>query len=189
MIRGLLAGILLGVIAVMAGTYWYFSSGRAPVAVTASEMPFERRLARLGLHAYLDKLPHPGPQVPADEKNLLEGAKVYKEHCAVCHGVPDAEKTAIATGMAPRPPQLFRGTGVTDDDAWESYWKVDNGTRMTGMPGFKGQLTEPQIWQVSVLVKNADKISRAVKAELTGKSVVPTAAVVTPPPSTASPKK
>src|SRR5262249_29780639 len=63
MIRGLLAGILLGVIAVMAGTYWYFSSGRAPVAVTASEMPFERRLARLGLHAYLDKLPHPGPQV------------------------------------------------------------------------------------------------------------------------------
>jgi mono/diheme cytochrome c family protein len=170
MIRGLLVGILLGVIGVTAGTYWYFSSGRAPVAVTASEMPFERRLARMGLHAYLNKLPHPEPQVPADETNLLAGAKVYKEHCAVCHGVPDAPRTTIAEGMFPRPPQLFKGTGVTDDDAWESYWKVAGGIRMTGMPGFKDHLSETEMWQVAVLVKNADKISAAVKAELAGTS-------------------
>lgn len=170
MIRGLLVGVLLGVIGVLAGTYWYFSSGRAPVAVTASEMPFERRLARIGLHAYLDKLPHPEPQVPANETNLLAGAKLYKEHCAVCHGVPDAPRTAIAEGMFPKPPQLFKGTGVTDDDAWESYWKVAGGIRMTGMPGFKDHLSETQMWQLAVLVKNADRISAAVKAELIGTS-------------------
>jgi hypothetical protein len=34
------------------------------------------------------------------------------------------------------------------------------------MPGFKDKLTETQIWQVSVLVKNADKISANVKAGL-----------------------
>jgi len=39
---------------------------------------------------------------------------------------------------------------------------------MTGMPGFKDHLTETQIWQVAVLVKNADKISPTVRAELTG---------------------
>src|SRR2546421_6687709 len=49
---------------------------------------------------------------------------------------------AVAQGMYPEPPQLFHGTGVTDDDAWESYWKVENGIRMSGMPGFKGPLTE-----------------------------------------------
>jgi thiosulfate dehydrogenase len=168
MIRGILLGIVLGVFGVLAGAYWYFSSGRAPVAVASPEMPFERRLARMGLHAYLDKLPHPEPQVPADEKNLLAGAKVYKEHCAVCHGVPDSPKTAIAEGMFPKPPQLFKGTGVTDDDAWESYWKVAGGIRMTGMPGFKEHLSETQLWQVAVLVKNADKISPAVRAELAG---------------------
>jgi mono/diheme cytochrome c family protein len=158
--------MILGVVGVGVGAYWYFSSGRAPVAVAAMEMPFERRLARMGLHAYLDKLPHPEPQVPADEKNLMEGAKVYKEHCAVCHGVPDTQKTMIAEGMFPKPPQLFKGMGVTDDDAWESYWKVAGGIRMTGMPGFKDQLSETQMWQVAVLVKNADKISPAVRAEL-----------------------
>jgi mono/diheme cytochrome c family protein len=82
--------------------------------------------------------------------------------------VPDSPKTAIAEGMFPKPPQLFKGTGVTDDDAWESYWKVAGGIRMTGMPGFKEHLSETQLWQVAVLVKNADKISPAVRAELAG---------------------
>jgi mono/diheme cytochrome c family protein len=35
------------------------------------------------------------------------------------------------------------------------------------MPGFKDHLSETQMWQVAVLVRNADKISPAVKAELT----------------------
>jgi len=44
--------------------------------------------------------------------------------------------------------------------------EVENGIRLSGMPGFKGQLTEKQIWQVAVLVKNADKIPESVKKEL-----------------------
>jgi thiosulfate dehydrogenase len=173
MFKGLVLGILLGVLLVAGGVYYYFASGRAPVATAASPMPFEKKIAQIGLHAYLDKLPHPEPQVPANETNLLTGAKVYKENCAACHGLPGEPKTAIAQGMYPAPPQLFHGAGVTDDDEWESYWKVENGIRMTGMPGFKGQLTETQIWQVSVLVKNANKISASVKSELAAGATTP----------------
>jgi len=173
MLKGLILGILLGILLVAGGVYYYFSSGRAPVATSAPPIPFEKTLAGLGLHAYLDKLPHPQPQVPADEANLVSGAKVYKEQCATCHGLPNDPKTAVAQGMFPPPPQLFHGVGVTDDDAWESYWKVENGIRMSGMPGFKGQLTETQIWQVSVLVKNADKITESVKKELAAGATTP----------------
>lgn len=180
MIRGLLLGIVLGVAGVAAGVYFYFATGRAPVAVTAPDLPLERQFAHIGLNAYLEKLPHPAPQVPADEKNMLEGAKVYKENCAVCHGVPDVDKTAIAAGMSPKPPQLFKGVGVTDDEAWESYWKVAGGIRMSGMPGFKDRLNETQMWQVAVLVKNADKITPPVKAALTG-AVAPSAPAVVAP--------
>jgi len=167
MFKGLILGILLTALLIAGGVYFYFSTGRAPVAAKAPPMPFESKLAKLGLHAYLEKLPHPEPQVPPDEANFLHGAKIYKEDCAFCHGLPGEEKSAIAKGMYPAPPQLFHGTGVTDDEAWESYWKVENGIRMTGMPGFKDALTETQIWQVTVLIKNADKISEAVKKELT----------------------
>ena len=186
MLKGLIVGIVLGVLVVAGIVYFYFSSGRAPVATSAPPMPFEKKMAQMGLHAYLDKLPHPEPQVPADETNLLAGAKVYKENCAVCHGLPGEAKNAIAQGMYPAPPQLFHGAGVTDDDAWESYWKVENGIRMTGMPGFKDRLTEPQIWQVTVLVKNADKMPTSVRNALAS---APAAEAMQPSASTAAPAK
>jgi hypothetical protein len=51
MLKGLLVGIVIGVLLVAAGGYFYFATGRAPVAVTAPDMPFERRFARMALHA------------------------------------------------------------------------------------------------------------------------------------------
>jgi len=187
MFKGLILGILLTVLLIAGGIYFYFSTGRAPMATKAPPMPFESKLAKLGLHAYLEKLPHPDPQVPANEENLLHGAKIYKENCAFCHGLPGEEKSAAAKGMYPPPPQLFHGVGVTDDEAWESYWKVENGIRMSGMPGFKDTLSETQIWQAIVLVKNADKISESVKKELT--AGVSTSMEMTMPSSNPAPKK
>lgn len=179
MFKGLILGIIVGFLLVGAAIHLYFATGQAPVAVTASPMPFERKYAHIGLDAYLNKLPHPDPQTPADEQNYLAGAEIYKQNCAVCHGLPGADKTAIAAGMFPKPPQLWHGTGVTDDEAWETYWKVENGIRMTGMPGFKGQLNETQIWQVSVLLKNADKVSASVKTALAS-SAAPAVSSVAP---------
>jgi thiosulfate dehydrogenase len=175
MLKGIIVGIVVGILAMILGVYLYFSGGHAPVATKAPEMPFEHKLAHIAQHAYLDKLPHPQPAVAENETTFLAGAKVYKEHCAVCHGLPGEPKTAIADGMFPDPPQLFRGTGVTDDEAWETYWKVSGGIRMTGMPGFADHLGETKMWEVSVLLKNADKISPAVKAELTSAPAAPAA--------------
>lgn len=69
-------------------------------------------------------------------------------------------------GNVSKPPHLFRGKGVTDDEPGETYWKVANGIRLTGMPSFKGSLSETEMWQVSMLLANANKISDAVKQEL-----------------------
>jgi mono/diheme cytochrome c family protein len=68
--------------------------------------------------------------------------------------------------MFPRPPVLMEGKGVTDDSPEETYWKVANGIRMTGMPGFDQRLTSTQMWQVSQLAANADKLSSTVKGLL-----------------------
>ena len=175
MFKGILLGIVFGFVLVFVGAYMYFASGQAPVTTNSPEMPFERKVAKLALHAYLGKVPHPSPPVPSDEANLLAGAKVYKEDCAVCHGLPGEPHNAIGNGMFPKPPLLFRGVGVTDDETWETYTKVSGGIRMTGMPGFKDRLSDAQMWQVSVLLKTADKLPASVKAELA------------PPPGTAAP--
>jgi mono/diheme cytochrome c family protein len=176
MFRGLVIGILLAVVLGAGGVWFYFATGRAPVGVTEPPMPFEKKLAKAALDARIKK---DGPKeslVPADEANFLAAADVYKENCAVCHGLPGQEKTTIAQGMYPDPPQLFHGTGVTDDPAWETHWKAENGIRMTGMPGFKGRLTDKQLWQVSQLLANADKISPAVRVALSNAPAAPAAA-------------
>ena len=180
MLKGLIIGIVLGFVLVFVGIYFYFATGQAPVATKSSEMPFEHRFAHMALDAYLNKQPHPNPPVSPDETTFLAGAKVYTEHCAFCHGLPGEPKTAIADGMFPKPPQLFHGVGVTDDEPWETYWKVNSGIRMTGMPGFGDRLSETQMWQVSVLLKNADKISPAVKTQLLG-SLSPSGTPTTTP--------
>src|SRR5580658_5519100 len=126
MFKGLIVGILLGILLVFGGAYFYFAAGRAPVAVTDPPMPFEKKFAHMALDARIEKEKVPPSPVTADENSYLGGAQVYKENCAVCHGLPDQPKTTIAQGMFPPPPQLFHGTGVTDDPASETYWKAKN---------------------------------------------------------------
>jgi len=65
----------------------------------------------------------------------------------------------IAEGMFPKPPQLFKGMGVTDDDAWESYWKVAGGIRMTGMPAFGPTHSQEKIWGLVAFVRQLPKLS------------------------------
>lgn len=166
MLKALVIGIVLGIVLMAGLTWFYFSTGRAPVATFDPPMFFEKKLAKVALAAHLAKEPHPEPPVPANDATYLAGADVYKQNCAVCHGLPDQDLTPISKGMFPKPPHLFRGTGVTDDPAWETHWKAQNGIRLTGMPGFKNSLNDTQLWQVSVLLANADKISPAVKAAL-----------------------
>ena len=159
-------GIIFTLAVIAVCVYVYFSTGMAPVATNSQAMPFEKKLANMALHARVEKEMPKNVPVQWDPNNLTEGVHVYKEDCAVCHGLPNQPETAIAKGMFPKPPQLFHGHGVTDDPPQETYWKVANGIRLTGMPAFKGALSDTELWQVSLLLANADKLPPAATAAL-----------------------
>ena len=178
-------GLIIGLLLLPAVVYLYFAKGMAPVATSAPPMPFEKTFARMALHARLDKEVPKTVPIAADDAAYTAGAQVYKEHCAVCHGLPGQQQTAIAKGMFPDPPKLMEGKGVTDDPAGETYWKVSGGIRMTGMPGFGKNLSTTQMWQVSLLCANADKLPQAAKDILAAAPPAPTPATPTPP----TPKK
>ncbi len=173
--KAFIIGLIIGVIAVPLAAFFYFATGSAPVATSAQPMPFEKMMANMALHAKIEKeMPKTVP-IAADESTYVAGAQLYQQHCAVCHGLPNQQRTAIAQGMFPRPPQLFHGTGVTDDQPGETYWKVTNGIRLTGMPGFEKTLSDTQRWQISLLMANANKLPASVMQALA------------PPPAMASP--
>ncbi len=167
-ILGVVVTIVVGAIVV----YCYFALGLAPVATAAQAMPFEKRLASLGLNKRIEKeMPKNPPNLQMGDGEYQAAANIYKDNCAFCHGLPNQQRPPAATGMYPRPPQLFRGHGVTDDEPGETYWKVANGIRLTGMPSYKPSLNDQQLWQVTMLLKNADKLPQSAQSVIGGQLV------------------
>ncbi len=152
-----LLGLLAGLLLLPAGAYVYVRLGYAPVATAAPALPFERAITRTALNARIQKEAPKDSPVPLTDANLIEGAKEYREHCSVCHGLINQPDTAAAKGMFPNPPQLFKH-GVTDDPVGETYWKVENGIRLTGMPAYVKSVSEDKIWKMSMMLARADKL-------------------------------
>jgi hypothetical protein len=65
--------------------------------------------------------------------------------------------------MYPAAPALWEkaakgdAIGVSDNPPAEIFCKVNNGIRLTGMPSYHNVIPETQIWQVCLLLANANK--------------------------------
>jgi len=154
---GLLIGLLIPPLAIWA----YLTAGSPPVATSDAPFPFEGRVVHLPLHARIDRELVKAPPVEASPTNLEIGAHIYRQQCASCHGLYGLP-AGFAKGMYPEAPQLWEPhrdgvVGVSDDPPGETYWKVANGIRLSGMPAFNHVLNQTQMWQVSLLLANADK--------------------------------
>jgi thiosulfate dehydrogenase len=120
----------------------------------------------MALNARVKKEAPKSSPIPPSDEVYAAGAQIYRHNCAVCHGLPERDQTAIAKGEFPKPPELFKGKGVTYDLVGVTYWKVANGIRLSGMPGFDGSLSNEQMWQVSLLLANSDKLPASVRTAL-----------------------
>jgi mono/diheme cytochrome c family protein len=162
-----LLGFLAAVGLIVLGGAAYVGLGLAPVATTSAPLPFEQLVTGAALRARVKReAPKSSPISPTEEV-YVAATRIYRSNCAVCHGLPGQEQGAVGKGEFPKPPELFKGgEGVGDDPVGNTYWIVSNGIRLTGMPGFMGSLSSDQIWQVSLLLANADKLPPGAKRAL-----------------------
>ena len=166
-----LLGVIVGVALVAHGLFAYLRFGNLPVATADQPFPMERAITHSALDARIEKELVKTPPIAANDATFQAGASVYRQQCASCHGMPGKD-SAFAKYMFPRAPQLFVKhhdedvVGVSDDPPGETYWKVANGIRLTGMPAYKNVLSETEMWQVSQLLANADKLPADVTAAL-----------------------
>lgn len=154
-------GVIFAFFLIFVGGYFYLHYGHVPVAVTDPAFPYEAQIVHVPLAARINREIKKAP-FPASEDAFERGAEVYRDDCAFCHGIPAAE-SAYGTSMYPAAPQLWQKhkkgnvVGVSDDEVGETYWKVKNGIRLTGMPTYDDLLSDSEIWDVSLLLKNADQ--------------------------------
>jgi cytochrome c5 len=156
----LFLGFLLGIAAVVLAVAACLRFGATPVATTDRALPFERAIVSVPLKARIAS-ESKSPPFGIDEDVYEGGARIYRAQCATCHGTPGRD-VPFARHMYPAAPQLWKrhprgGVGVSDDPPGETYWKVANGIRLTGMPAYSQVLTDTQMWQVTLLLKNADQ--------------------------------
>lgn len=188
-----LLGLIFGIVLVPLAVLAYFTYGKVPVAVDDPPFPYERQVVHVPLDARIER-EMVGTHMAADPTNLTAGARIYTERCAICHGLHN-KAAAIGEHMYPDAPPLLEPhqnnadvVGVSDDPVGETYWKVENGIRLSGMPSFKTQLSDTEIWQVSIFLANANKpMPPAVIEMLNHAPAPPGEAPKLPPPASEPP--
>jgi thiosulfate dehydrogenase len=159
--KGFLLGLIIGVILVPTAAMLYFHFGHPPVAVADKPFLLEGQIAGFTLHTRIDAEAPKTPPIEPSAVNLEAGAVIYRQQCAACHGLYPTP-SSFADNMYPQAPQLWKPegngvVGVSDDPPGETFWKIDNGIRLSGMPSYRKVLIATQEWQVALLLANADK--------------------------------
>ena len=96
--------------------------------------------------------------VPSTPESLAAGAQRYTKVCALCHGATgngDGKLAAATAAYGARPSNLT-------DDVWdhgssdgEIFVVIRDGIGPDfNMPGFKGRLSDAEIWSVMIYVKS-----------------------------------
>ena len=163
-------GFLLGAAAVAGGGYaWKQYGGSAsklrenlpslPTGLTADD-------SKSGDPAMSKTTPPPAqhgkrtPPFGTSEDVFEGGAHVYRARCASCHGTPGHDATS-GKNRLPAAPQLWKmgkaGVGVSAKTPGEIYEQIAHGNHRSGMSPFASTLPDTQIWQITLLLDNADK--------------------------------
>jgi thiosulfate dehydrogenase len=162
-----LVGIVVGICLVLLAGYLFVTRGGIQMSTQGGPLPMERSLAHEALSVSIGKSAQEQSPLPLDEANLLAGAHIYQQNCAGCHGRLGQGASGMSKRVYPHiPPLLPPADGVTDDPVGETHWVVKNGIRFSAMPSFAGKLTDSELWQVTFLLRNADKLSAPVQDAL-----------------------
>lgn len=86
-------------------------------------------------------------ELPSSEASANIGQVLFSIECATCHGKDGRSPTHIGQSMYPRVPDL----GSPEIQSWSDpqlFWIVENGVRLSGMPGFRKFNTDDQLWHL-----------------------------------------
>jgi mono/diheme cytochrome c family protein len=99
--------------------------------------------------------------VAADEASLVAGARLYRDHCTLCHGDPAHPKSPVADSLNPPPPQFM--DDMADMPENQNFYILEHGIRWTAMPGWKNVFTAQQLprhQSANTLFRNSPSVSR-----------------------------
>ena len=89
-------------------------------------------------------------QLPAKTPSLAQGAQIYRDNCAGCHGDAGAGNGPLGAGLDPPPANLTRWAELSDQSPLDYYRRVSIGVVGTAMPAFEARLPAEDRWAVAL---------------------------------------
>ena len=98
--------------------------------------------------------------VPATPDVIAEGRDHFADHCAVCHGNDGSGDTEMGRGLYPRAPDMRLPATQNLTDA-ELFYIIENGVRLTGMPGWSTGTREGETssWHLVHFIRHLPKLT------------------------------
>jgi mono/diheme cytochrome c family protein len=92
--------------------------------------------------------------VPTTAESIADGQAHFSHHCSICHGLDgDATGVPFADKMSPPVPSLS-SKDVQDYKDGQLKWIIENGISPSGMPSWKGTLSEEEMWKIVVFLRH-----------------------------------
>ena len=149
------AGLLAGVLAVR----------RSGLGARPDPSPVEARVARAVRHLAMDpgQRSRPNPVQPAPEV-LSEARAHWADHCASCHANDGSGATELGRRLYPRAPDMRLPATQSLTDG-ELFFIIENGVRLTGMPGWGGGPPEAS-WGLVHFIRHLPRLGPAEILEM-----------------------
>lgn len=159
---GSVAAIVLAAAIAFVSTVRYgFSAHDEP---TALEAAVARTVRHWAVPADLRKARNP---VPVTAEVLAEARAHFADHCAVCHGNDGRGTDGMGKAMYPRTPDMT-GPRTQNLSDGELFSIIENGVRLSGMPGFGSGTAESgrASWTLVHFVRHLPQVTPEELAEM-----------------------
>ncbi|HWS72449.1 MAG TPA: c-type cytochrome [Thermoanaerobaculia bacterium] len=145
--------VVLAVVALTTTLRYGFSAHDEPTAI-------ERAMARTVRHwAVPSDLRDRKNPIPLTPEVLTESRAHFADHCAGCHGNDGRGKSGMGASMYPKTPDMTLAATQSLSDG-ELFSIIENGVRLTGMPGFGSGTAESAAgsWSLVHFIRHLPKL-------------------------------
>jgi mono/diheme cytochrome c family protein len=119
---------------------------------SALEMRTAHAMRSIAIRARVRGVTNP---VPNSADVVDEGMEHFADHCAACHGNDGSGNTEMGRGLYPRAPDMRLPATQNLSDG-ELFYIIENGVRLTGMPGWSTGTKEGETssWQLVHFIRH-----------------------------------
>lgn len=101
----------------------------------------------------------------ATPDNVKSGWEHFAAHCAICHANDGSGQTEMGPNFYPKPPDLRMAQTQNLTDG-EIFYIINNGVRLTGMPGWGASHRADDTWKLVLFIRHLPQLSPEEKEEM-----------------------